>query len=196
MTERREGESSSNDGDRLSERSHEMLRYSRAIVRQNHNARVGVTHLLYGVLQEGGDAAQALRESGVTLEEVEDMIQLVEPQKLRETKRPSMTPRLREIGRLASGKAHLLGDRMVDPEHFVAAALTEVPSIGQPLNTLAEIVAAHQVSLQTLASEIEARIIASVAERAIASTTARKQEIATLEEWLALPSQDSDASSR
>lgn len=193
MSEHFPGDTFSPDMDILSERSKLVMAEMRRVASRKRNPSIGVTHLMYGVMQEGGDAGQVLFESGIKLQEVEDYIDLVDVSLRREKKRPPMTPRLREIGRRALGEAFMLGDRKIEPEHFVLAALSEHRTAKHlPLNTLAELVVAHQVSLDTLTGELTGRVHASFAEDVIARK-AMEDEIATLEEWLRQPSHDSDS---
>jgi hypothetical protein len=95
------------------------------------DALVGTEHLLLGLLQEGeGCAADALRASGVVLQDLRAALDSIAPAELSATKpsQLSLTRRAARAFEVAAGLARSTGTDHVSDEHLLRALLRSVAS--------------------------------------------------------------------
>jgi ATP-dependent Clp protease ATP-binding subunit ClpC len=125
--------------DKFTENAKQVINYAREMAfRLNHNY-IGTEHLLMGLLQADGVASRVLKENGVTLEKIMELVnQLIAPSSgVEMMEGGSFTPRSKRILDSSQKESAKLKAQETGTEHILIALIKETDCIAvRLLNTL------------------------------------------------------------
>ncbi len=125
--------------EKFTENAKQAINISREVAfRLNHNY-IGTEHLLMGLIQENGVASRVLKENGVTIEKIMELVnQLIAPNSgVEMMEGGSFTPRSKRILESSQKEAAKLKAQEAGTEHILIALIKESDSIAvRLLNTL------------------------------------------------------------
>lgn len=114
----------------------EAIRLAKSASKQSKQNYTGTEHLLLGLIAESdGVASRVLRENGVTLERLQDMISQLNIQSanLALLDHEGFSPRCQKIMNLAKGQADRYRSEKVGTEHLLLAIITEGENVALKL---------------------------------------------------------------
>lgn len=114
----------------------EAIRLAKSASKQSKQNYTGTEHLLLGLIAESdGVASRVLRENGVTLERLKDMISQLNIQSanLALLDHEGFSPRCQKIMNLAKGQAERYHSDKIGTEHFLLAIITEGENVALKL---------------------------------------------------------------
>jgi len=134
--------------ERFTQRARHVLALAHQEAERTHQGFIGTEHLLLGLLEEdGGVAGRVLRELGLEIERVREMIQRVSNPGDFETSKIELAPDTQQVLEFAIDEAHKMGHHYIGTEHLL---LGLVRSEGAAMEVLKKLgVTPDQIRRQT-----------------------------------------------
>jgi len=134
--------------ERFTQRARHVLALAHQEAERTHQGFIGTEHLLLGLLEEdGGVAGRVLRELGLEIERVREMIQRISSTEDNENGKIELAPDTQQVLEFAIDEAHKMGHHYIGTEHLL---LGLVRSEGAAMEVLKKLgVTPDQIRRQT-----------------------------------------------
>jgi ATP-dependent Clp protease ATP-binding subunit ClpC len=135
--------------ERFTQRARHVLALAHAEAERLRHVTINTEHLLVGLIEEeGGTAGAALRDLGLEVERVREMVERLSPMGLTETTTIELSKGAQQVLEFAIEEARLLGHQFIGTEHLLLALTRS--SEGQAVEVLKKLgVTPEQVRRQT-----------------------------------------------
>ncbi len=135
--------------ERFTQRARHVLALAHAEAERLRHITINTEHLLVGLIEEeGGTASTALRDLGLEVERVREMVERLSPMGLTETTTIELSKGAQQVLEFAIEEARLLGHQFIGTEHLLLALTRS--SEGQAVDVLKKLgVTPEQVRRQT-----------------------------------------------
>ncbi len=140
----------SNKLDRFTQRARRVLSLANEEAERMKHTYIGTEHLLLGLLrEEGGVAGRVLRELGLELKRVQDMIErLTGASKTTTATHPDLSPGTKKVLELAIDEARRMGHHYIGTEHILLGLVRQ--NEGVAIDVLKKLgISAEQIRRQT-----------------------------------------------
>jgi ATP-dependent Clp protease ATP-binding subunit ClpC len=105
-------------GVRIGERGRKVLELATTEVERSNHRELGAEHMIVGMLEEGGPAAQLMIEHGMTLEEARSGVAEALWEEGEQSEKLELTPEASNILATAAEAAGMRGHPAIEPEHI------------------------------------------------------------------------------
>ena len=135
--------------ERFTQRARHVLALAHAEAERLRHITINTEHLLVGLIEEeGGTASTALRDLGLEVERVREMVERLSPMGLTETTTIELSKGAQQVLEFAIEEARLLGHQFIGTEHLLLALTRSTE--GQAVDVLKKLgVTPEQVRRQT-----------------------------------------------
>ena len=161
--------------ERFTQRARHVLALAHAEAERLRHITINTEHLLVGLIEEeGGTASTALRDLGLEVERVREMVERLSPMGLTETTTIELSKGAQQVLEFAIEEARLLGHQFIGTEHLLLALTRS--SEGQAVDVLKKLgVTPEQVRRQTRRLMEEAHQRTCLSRRSTACSPGRKK---------------------
>ena len=119
--------------ERFTQRARKVLSLAHQEAERTHRSKIETEHLLLGLLEEGGVAGRVLRELGLELSRMREMIGRLSSESEEPTDRIDLSPGVQQVLEYAIEEARRMGHHYIGTEHLLLGLIRSTQMGWQPM---------------------------------------------------------------